>query len=795
VNRLNAPGGRPRAPLVFLDTAGQPRARQATDVLLLAAAAVGLAILSLVAVPRTGFEQALITFIRRLPDGLDGLWQLLLGVATVASVVLVVVALLRRRVALARDLVVSAALAFGGALLLGRAVQGSWPIVVWSLRAEARSLAFPSVRLAVASAVMMTALPHLTKPARRVVRWVVGLGAIGAVLLGAASPAGALAALLIALVSASVVRLAFGSSRGRPTLASVQAALAGLGVATRSVGEADRQPSGLFLVTAVGQQGETLIVKVYGRDAHDTQLFTALWRKVWYRDAGSPISLVRIQQAEHEALLTLLARQAGIATSPVIATGATDDQVLLVLGAAGTELADIPERWSDAIARQVWSTSQTLHGAHIAHGQFDDRHLILADGEVGLVDFRGAATSPSAERLQADVAQALVTTVLALGTGTAVKLAVEVLGPDGLAAALPFVQVTALTRHQRHEIRRTDLDLDDVREQAARLAGVSPPDLQQLRRATVGSVLQMALLVVAFATLASTFAGVDYEQLGAQLSDAAWWFVAVGFLLGQLPRLTQAVSALGASPVPVPLGLLSALQMATAYIGLVVPSSAARIAANVRFFQRQGLPTGTALAVGALDSFSGFLVQVMLLAGILFFTPASLDLQLDRGSTSGFGRLVVVVVLAGVVAGLLILVVPPWRRTLLARARALVTDAVAAVRGLRSPRRIGLLFGGNLATELVLPIALGAFARGFGYSVALTDLVLITVSVSLLAGLMPVPGGIGVVESGLTYGLVRVGMPGEAAFAAVIMYRLATFYLPPAYGFFAFRWLQRHNQL
>ena len=50
-------------------------------------------------------------------------------------------------------------------------------------------------------------------------------------------------------------------------------------------------------------------------------------------------------------------------------------------------------------------------------------------------------------------------------------------------------------------------------------------------------------------------------------------------------------------------------------------------------------------------------------------------------------------------------------------------------------------------------------------------------------------------ESGLTYGLVRVGMPSEAAFAAVIMYRLATFYLPPAYGFFAFRWLQRHNQL
>ena len=57
------------------------------------------------------------------------------------------------------------------------------------------------------------------------------------------------------------------------------------------------------------------------------------------------------------------------------------------------------------------------------------------------------------------------------------------------------------------------------------------------------------------------------------------------------------------------------------------------------------------------------------------------------------------------------------------------------------------------------------------------------------------PGGIGVVEGGLTYGLVRAGMPEEAAFAAAIFYRLAVFYLPPVWGFFAFRWLERNQHL
>ena len=60
----------------------------------------------------------------------------------------------------------------------------------------------------------------------------------------------------------------------------------------------------------------------------------------------------------------------------------------------------------------------------------------------------------------------------------------------------------------------------------------------------------------------------------------------------------------------------------------------------------------------------------------------------------------------------------------------------------------------------------------------------------MLAGLLPVPGGVGVVEGGLIYGLVRAGVPEEVAFAAVVLYRIASFYLPPVWGYFAMRWLE-----
>ncbi len=201
------------------------------------------------------------------------------------------------------------------------------------------------------------------------------------------------------------------------------------------------------------------------------------------------------------------------------------------------------------------------------------------------------------------------------------------------------------------------------------------------------------------------------------------------------------------------------------------------------------------MAVGALDGFAGFIVQVTLLTSILLFTPASLELHLDRSTTSGLARLVALIVFAGLVAVGAVAIVGRWRRFVFGWVRRLATEALGAAKGLRSSRRIAMLFGGNLASELLFAAALGAFARAFGFSIGLTDLVFINVSVALLAGVIPVPGGIGVVEGGLTFGLVRAGMPEETAFAAVLLYRLATFYLPPVWGFFAFRWLQRNEHI
>ena len=101
----------------------------------------------------------------------------------------------------------------------------------------------------------------------------------------------------------------------------------------------------------------------------------------------------------------------------------------------------------------------------------------------------------------------------------------------------------------------------------------------------------------------------------------------------------------------------------------------------------------------------------------------------------------------------------------------------------------------RLATELLFAMALATFCRSLGAPVSLGAVLLVNISVGLLAGLIPVPGGIGVTEGGLTFGLIQAGVPEQVAFPAVLLHRISSFYLPPIWGFFAMRWLERNEHV
>jgi glycosyltransferase 2 family protein len=783
-------------PRFFSARTEEPRARRYSDVASLLLAVVGLALVSLVASPPARFEDDLMRIIAAVPTGLSGLWRTLIDLLFVFALVSVGAALVRRRWALLRDMLVAFALVVAGGLLVGRLVQGSWELV-WNQPIDAASVrGMPWLPLTSTIAITAVTLPHLTRAVRRLARWMVTLAVTGAILLGAVVPSQGITTLLLGLATSAAVHLGFGSVRGRPELDDVAEGLGLLGVEVVGLRVADRRQAGVFVLNGrVGDDG-VVDIKVYGGDAYDTQFLGTLWRTVWFREPGTPLSPGRVQQVEHEAFLTLLAGQAGIPVQPVVTAGLTPrDDAVLVLEQIGSPAPTIEEGWTTADGERLWDLVIRMDDTRIAHNQIDDRHLFVDGSRMGLIDFSGATLASHIWWRRIDQVQALALTVVGLGLEPAIELARRRLGEESLVNLLPYLQSDILTPRLRHLVDARADDVDAIRDAAAGLLAIEAPELVRLRRVTLASLVRAVLPFVAFFALASVFAGLDLADLADALEGASWWFVAVGVLVAQLPRLSQAVSALGASPVPVPLGRLYLLQLAQQYIGLTIPGAAARVAMNVRFFQRHGLASGSALTVGALDSLFGFLVQILLVLGILALTSATLDLDLSGATSIGLERLLVAISVLVAASVALMLTLPALRTRIVGWVRRLWKEARVALQGLASSRRLGLLLGGNLLSEVLFALTLGAFTLALGFPIGFGELIFIHVTVSLLSGLVPVPGGIGVFEGALTFGLVRAGMPEEVAFAAALMFRMATFYVPPAWGMVAFRWLERNKHL
>jgi glycosyltransferase 2 family protein len=782
---------------IFAAPADEPRIRRATDVLL-ALAAVGGLILLIVAYPPSEFERSFQNFLANTPGWLDPVWGFAYDLLWLWAMLVVLVAVAARRRFIALQAV--------GALILGtvlgyvaaRWAIGDWPSFGSTIEGASDSPAFPAMRVAETGAVILVVAPHLVSSLRLAGRWILFFGIVGGMLIDPATPGGNLAGFLIAVTAAAAVRLALGTSAGRPGLPDVNVLLAELGVHARDVKHAERQVAGVATFTARESSGAELVVKVYGQDAYDNALLSKLWRTIFYRNGGTQLGLSRLQAVEHEALMTLLAARAGVRSRDVVAAGQTveGDAVLVLRGAART-LSELSADELDVLRLgKCWQALARLGQAGIAHLEIDPTTVAFDGEDVLLLDFGAATAAPTPDQLQTDRVQLLAATAAVAGSERAVAVALDALGTDGVETLLPYLQSAALATPLRKTVRAAGINVDQLRADTAAAAGATVPDLIKLRRMTWWTVIQAALLVFAAAAVYEAATGVDWAVVRNDLSNADWWWIALGFVLAQVPRFAQAVAMLGSVAARIPFWPVYIKELATCYLNLAMPSSIARMAMSIRFFQCQGLPGVVAVTSGAIDSLANNVIQVIIVVLLLIFGESSVDLNLTAPSaSSGAGKLVWILLGLLVVSVLVVVLVGKVRRPLVARVRKWWPEVRDSITGLRGAHKLRLLILGNVAAELLFSASLGVFARSLGYHIPFGEVLLINESVALLASFIPVPGGIGVVEFGLSVGLTSAGMSEESALITVLLYRLSTFYLPPIWGFFAFRWLQRNRYL
>jgi uncharacterized membrane protein YbhN (UPF0104 family) len=779
---------------LYASAQAEPRARRPTDIALAIVSATTVALCVAFGEVASTFEAELFDLIDSIPDLFEPLWRLAFWAPVAYSIVLVVAAFVRGRRPLARDSIGAILLAIVVTALIAALVMDDDRSVFELLFDVDGPPVFPPGPVVLATAVISTSSPHVSRPFRHFGRWLTTGQLFAALFVEAALLSGAVAAVAIGTLSAAIIHLIAGSPGGRPTEARIKLALAELGVYVDDLAPAAMQPAGVVLFEGSDRHGP-LLVKVYGRDAWDAQLLSSLWRNLWYRGGERGAGRSRVDLVEHEGFVTLLAERAGVRVPRLVTAGSAGrGDALVVVRPEGrplaTALAGDGERSFDI--DPLWHDLARLHDAGIVHRRVDlDRIVVHSDGSLGFGDLSSASVAEEAHAKSKDRAQLIGLELLLSGEEAATTTARGVLGDESLTAVLPFMQEAAMPPMLQDALEDVDVEFDDVRKRMGSVLGVGEQDLIKLRRVTRGSILNMALLGLAAYALIGLLGGVDLEDFADALRDANWWWLALALIIAQVARIPAAVSTMGAISRPLPLGPLTTLQFAICYVNLAIPSTAARVAVNIRFFQRFGVDPTTAVAAGAIDSVSGFVVQVVLFLSLSLFSDIDFDLSVEEGDISGLVTICLIALGVLVVAAVVVLLVPSLR----AKLWAALLKARRSLAVLRSPTKLLQLFGGNLANQVLFGVAMAACVEAFGESLPLTQLVLINTVVSLFAGLLPIPGGIGVSEAGLTLGLTAAGLSSEIAFAVALAYRFASFYLPPIWGWFCYRWLIRRRFL
>ena len=767
--------------LLMEDEPGRRNRRTIDGVLVTAAALLtGLAAVVARSAPDVDEEvgSAVVTVLGWAP----AVWRIaVLGALGFATVVAVDV-LVRRRWTLARDLL----LALLSVVLLGsvlsRVVTSDWTPV------EPHTFSrwgFPELRLAAVAAVLVVAWPELVRPVRTASAWFLTAAVVGLVALGAALPSQALAGVALGLVAAALVRLAFGSAAGVPPTARVRASLETLGVHVTDLRIAPRQQVGSAVFI-----GRGIKVRVLGRDAQDTQRLARRWRLLAYKDPPRSAPIGRLEQVEHEALATLMAAQAGVRVPGVVAVGLGPDDDAIVV----TREPDVPplelldaDEVTDENLEELWRQVARLHDAGIAHGRLNASNVILVDGRPMLVGLSEATLGAPQSALDIDVAELLVACCILVGPERALRKAVDAGWSDAVGRVLPYLQRAALTPHLRDLARTHEVGLKQLRAEAAAATGHEVPEIAPLRRVRPKDVLLMAFLVVAAYLLISQLAQIGIRAIADELRGAEPVWVVVALLLAQSALIGSGISVRGAVPVPLPLLPCVVLQAAIKFVNLTVPSSAGRIGMNLRFLQRMGVPRPQALAAGAIDDVSETIVQAALFLIALLVVGRGIDLS-QFGDAGPDTRLLAALGVALVATVAVVLAVPRLRAKVVPEVRSAFVGlwSVARVR-----RKRVELFGGNVASELLYSLALGATCLAYGVDLNLGELVFVNTSAAVLSSVIPSPGGIGAAEAALAGALISVGVDEPTALAIAVTQRLSTFYLPPIWGYAALRWLGR----
>jgi undecaprenyl-diphosphatase len=618
---------------------------------------------------------------------------------------------------------------------------------------------------------------------------VLGLLAVMAMAGTAGTPELALAAASGAMVGAAVL-VVFGAPNRRPTPAAVADGLASAGLELERL-ELRRADGGRTqLYDAYPVEGAPTFLKVYSRDNRDADVLYRAYRAALLRGASDPWPSQHLHHdVAYEAFLMMLARRGGVRLPRVAAMTALPDEsvVLAVERVDGRRLDSLDEsEVTDDLLDAVWREVQLLHDVGLAHRALRAANILVDDDGPVVIDL-GFGETAATDRMRAiDRAELLASIALLIGVERSVAAAARTIPAHELAATVPYLQPLALSAATRKGVSKSKLA--ELRKTVSDVTGEEAQPLERLVRVRPKTLLTIAMLVGAFYVLLPQLASVDdsFQALG----DANYGWLAVSFVMSILTYVFSAIGLAGGVTVPLPFVATIETQLASSFVNRVSPANVGGMALNVRYLQKVGGDPAEAVTGVGLNSLVGGVVHVVLMVAFLAWA--------GRGGGTGFSipstsKVLVVLAVALALLGI-VLATRKGRRVMRTTVVGFLSRSWRSIITLaRMPTKLAALFGGSVGVTLAYIASLGAAVAAFDGGISIAQVGAVYLGASIVASAAPTPGGLGAMEAALVAGFTGVGLDPGTAVAAVLAYRLLTYWLPILPGWLSFRHLDRRG--
>ena len=594
-----------------------------------------------------------------------------------------------------------------------------------------------------------------------------------------------------ALMIGWVVRWLLGAASVLPSVTELTGWLTRRGVQTTDLSVAGPSRARLDGTLA---DGTRIRVHLSGRDTRGSGLARRLWALARLRSAvAGHIALGSRSQVEQLALACFLAQQASVPSPAVRLLGEMPGETLVLVttipeGGPAAEAASSDaevERLSGAMA--LFAALRRLHDTGVAHRDVRAGNVFMSGERAGFCSLDAAEPGSSELARRIDLVQALATLAAASGPADAVSALRAGYGPVDEVAVAAVVQPVALAPWGWQAARAATGSLNEIRHQLLGDTQAAPaaPRLERFRWRTV--VTAVALAAAAY-LLIGEISGVNVLGTLGQ-ANPGWLAVAV---LGSV--LTYLGAAIGiAAFIPQRLSIVRGffVQLSTAFVGVAMPPTVGHVAVNARYLHREKVDEGTIAAAVTVSQLVNIVTTVLLLIVLGVLTGSGLSkFKIAPGGDVLIGLAVIAV------AVITVLAVPLTRRK--------VTGAVwphlrqiwpRLLEAVSQPLRLGVAVGANLLLTVAYSVALIAALRSVGAHPAILATAVVFLAGNAVGAATPTPGGIGGVEAVLAAGLTAIGIPAHEAIPAVLLFRMATFWLPIPAGWVSYLVLQRRGVL